>query len=75
MAQKDTLEKLLGSVPKARLLRLFLASPDRIFSTEEISRRTHIDRSSLRRHLKSLVDIGLVSTKNHSKKENKKGRA
>lgn len=71
MAQKKTLEKLLGSSPRVRLLRLFLASPERTFTLVEVVRHTNVDKETVRRQLRSLIDIGLVSEKNHGKKESK----
>ncbi len=72
MTQKNPLEKLLGSAPRVRILRLFLSNPDRSFSVEDVARQTKTDKKSVRRHLKTLTNIELITTKKNANKEEAK---
>lgn len=54
------IEQLFGSQTRARLLSLFLESPERAFYVRELTRRIDAQLNSVRRELKNLVDLGLV---------------
>ncbi len=55
------IEQLFGSKTRARLLTLFLENPDRAFYVRELTRRIDAQLNSVRRELKNLVDVGIVS--------------
>lgn len=57
------LEKLFESVPKVRLLRLFMHNQDRYFTFREIVERTQVKPSAARSALSKLVKITLVREK------------
>jgi len=60
--QKDVnIEQLFGSKTRVRLLRLLLDNPERAFYVRELTRRIEAQLNSVRRELKNLVDLGLVS--------------
>lgn len=54
------IEQLFGSKTRARLLGLFLESPERAFYVRELTRRIDAQLNSVRRELKNLVELGLV---------------
>ena len=72
--QKDPLERLIGSPPKVRLLRLFFASPDRVFTIGELVSHVRIERAALLGHLKTMVAAGIILQRINGKNENKKAR-
>lgn len=55
------IEQLFGSKTRARLLTLFLENADRAFYVRELTRRIDAQLNSVRRELKNLVDVGIVS--------------
>ena len=57
------LTTLLGSVAKAKLLRLFLSNPEVSFTIEELVKLTKSKKEALNKELKALVNIKLVSVK------------
>lgn len=57
-------EQLFGSKTRVRLLLLFLENPERSFYVRELTRRIEAQLNSVRRELKNLVDIGIVSEVN-----------
>lgn len=54
------IEQLFGSKTRARLLSLFLETPERAFYVRELTRRIDAQLNSVRRELKNLVELGLV---------------
>lgn len=54
------IEQLFGSKTRARLLSLFLETPERAFYVRELTRRIDAQLNSVRRELKNLVDMGMV---------------
>ena len=67
---EQILEKLLGSIPKARILRLFMQNPEQSFLLDDIMKRCGIKRIHARKELNKLVKFGVVSEKNiHVRKE------
>jgi len=57
------LEQLFGSKTRARLLAIFLQSPEQAFFVRELTRKIDAQLNSVRRELKNLVDLGIVSEK------------
>lgn len=60
---EQILEKLFESIPKVRILRLFMQNPDSILTLEEIPKRTQVRLSVCRKELEKLKKIGLVKDK------------
>jgi len=54
------LEQLFGSRTRVKLLRLFLANPDKIYYVREITRKVEERINSVRRELKNLEEMGLI---------------
>lgn len=59
------IEQLFGSRTRARLLGLFLENSERAFFVRELARRIDAQLNAVRRELKNLVDIGIVSEVAH----------
>lgn len=57
------LEQLFGSKTRARLLGLFLSNPSKLFFVRELTRLIDAQLNSVRRELKNLVDLGIISEK------------
>ncbi|MDZ4299920.1 MAG: hypothetical protein U1A26_03290, partial [Candidatus Sungbacteria bacterium] len=57
---EQLLEKLFESVPKVRLLRLFLQNPQDRFTVEQIVNRTQVQPSRARTELIKLVNLHVV---------------
>jgi len=64
------LEQLFGSKTRARLMGLFLQYPKELFFVRELTRRIDAQLNSVRRELKNLIEMGIISEK---QSENKKG--
>ena len=61
--QTFKLEQLFGSKTRARLLALFLQYPEQAFFVREITRKIDAQLNSVRRELKNLIELGLISEK------------
>lgn len=61
MSMEFKLEQLFGSTTRARLLGLFLMNPGASFFVRELTRKIDAQLNSVRRELKNLVDLGLVT--------------
>lgn len=57
------LEKLLGGVPRVKLIRLFLFNPETAFDTKKISDRAKVSPPQVRKEVKNLEEIGLIRKK------------
>lgn len=67
------LEQMFGSKTRARLMGLFLQYSKEAFFVRELTRRIDAQLNSVRRELKNLIDLGLITEK---QAENRKiGRA
>ncbi len=60
---EQILEKLFESVPKVRLLRLFMRNPDVYFSFPEIYKRSQVKPRAAKKELAKLLKIGIAKTK------------
>ncbi len=58
-----TLEQLLGSKSRIRVLRLFFHQPEEFFSLKKISQKTKVKPHLLRKELTTLKQIGFLKTK------------
>ena len=58
------LEKLFGSIPKVRLLRLFMHNLDETFEISAIAKRTQVQTHVARKELGKFVGAGIVTQKN-----------
>lgn len=63
---------MFGSKTRARLMALFLQHPDEAFFVRELTRRIDAQLNSVRRELKNLCEMGLVTEKKGMTKETKK---
>ncbi len=66
------IEQMFGSKTRARLMALFLQHPDEAFFVRELTRRIDAQLNSVRRELKNLCEMGLVTEKKGMTKETKK---
>lgn len=57
------LEKLFESVPKARILRIFLRNPDENFTMPELVKRSGLRETQARKELAKLLKFGLLKSK------------
>jgi hypothetical protein len=57
------LEKLFESVPKVRILRLFMQNPEYDFTFPELIKRTNFNSGTVKKELKKLLNIDLIKTK------------
>ncbi len=67
----DTLEKMFGSSTKARLMRAFVYNPTTAYDTETLAKQTKSKQDAVKRELRVLKDMKLVSPR---QAKNKKGR-
>lgn len=58
------LEKLFESIPKVRILRLFMHNPDEPFAVPAIAKRAQVRVHAARRELGKLIGAGILTQKN-----------
>ena len=63
------LVQLFGSRTRVKLLRLFLANPDKIYFVREITRKVEERINSVRRELKNLEELGLILFEDKNQKK------
>lgn len=75
--EHNILENLFGSVPRARILRLFMRNPEERFRLESLVSRSQIRITVARSELKKLIRFGLVLSglERLPGKKTRKGRA
>ena len=66
---EQILEKLLDSVPKARILRLFMQNPDQAFTFDVISKKCNLRSSHARKEINKFLKIGIIIEKTASIKK------
>ncbi|MFY9462816.1 MAG: hypothetical protein WAP52_01380 [Candidatus Sungiibacteriota bacterium] len=54
------LEKLFESVPKVRILRLFMCNPEARFALDEIISRSQVRKYAVRAELNKLLKLGMI---------------
>lgn len=69
----DTLAQLFGDEGKVRVMRLFLFNPDEIFDMDDVADRADLHKNSVKKIIRILEDIGLITSQKFTKKI-KKGR-
>jgi len=57
------LEKLLGGIPRVKLMRMFLFNPESAFDLKTIAERTKVPVSQVRKDLVHLYETGLIRKK------------
>ncbi len=60
MENMDILAKILGSVARVKIMRLFLLNKDKVFNTKEICVRSRVGADVLRRELRALSSVSFV---------------
>lgn len=60
--EHNILENLFGSVPRARILRLFIRNPEERFRFETLVSRSQVRPAAARLELKKLIRFGLILT-------------
>ena len=58
------IEQLFGSKTRVKLLKMFLANPNRAFYVREITRKIDEQINSVRRELANLLKTGIISSEN-----------
>lgn len=56
----NTLEKLFGSAARVKLLRLFLLSPDKVFTADETAKVLKIPKAASGKEVRFLLNIGFL---------------
>lgn len=59
----EILSKLLGSVSRVKLIRLFLFNKNKVFSSKEIEKRSNINLPLIRKEIKILSSIHFINKK------------
>lgn len=59
----NVLEKIFGSVPKVKMMKMFLFNPDINFEKGDITRKAKITAAAFNKEIKSLEDSGMVKKK------------
>ncbi|MEK7192658.1 MAG: hypothetical protein AAB682_00795 [Patescibacteria group bacterium] len=62
----ETLGKLFCSTARVKILRLFLSNPERIYSPEDVARRSKVMPREARKELKLLESIDFIKAKSGS---------
>lgn len=60
MGCMEALNKLFGSAPRVRLMRLFLMNPEDIFDRTDIEKRSRVSGDALRKEVALLKDVGFI---------------
>lgn len=66
------LERLFESVPKVRVLRLFMRNPDNPFTFNEIVKRSQIRPKRVRTEIRKLLKLGIIGSKKVRQPERKR---
>lgn len=60
---EQVLEKLFESIPKVRILRIFMQNADRFFTFPEITERSRVKVRQARKEVSKLLKIGILKRK------------
>ncbi len=63
------LEQIFGSRTRAKLLRIFLANPDRAYFVRELTRKIDERINSVRRELENLENLGIIKFVSKNRKK------
>jgi len=69
---EQILEKLLDSVPKARILRIFMQNPDQSFTFHIIVEKSKVKSTQARKEINKLLKIGIIFEKKARIKDKEK---
>lgn len=64
------IDSLFGSKTKARLLKLFLHNPELSFNLEQLSVKSKLAKSAIKKEIRLLRQLGLIKT-NYDRKKKK----
>ncbi|HET8575089.1 MAG TPA: hypothetical protein VFM02_02865 [Candidatus Paceibacterota bacterium] len=59
----EILGKLLGSVSRVKIMRLFLFHPQKVFSYEDVKKRTRVTPATFRKEINLLLKVGFLEQK------------
>ena len=66
---EQILEKLFDSVPKARILRLFMQTPDQPFTFDEVTQKCNVKTTQARKEINKFLKLKIIFEKKvHTKK-------
>jgi len=68
---EQILEKLFDSVPKARILRIFMQNPDQSFTFDMIVGKSNVKSAQTRKEINKLLKVGIIFEKKASIKKMK----
>lgn len=71
---EQILEKLFDSVPKARILRIFMQNPDQSFTFDMIVDKSNVKSARVRKEINKLLKFGIIFEKKASIKKQLPGR-
>lgn len=71
---EQILEKLFNSVPKARVLRIFMQNPDQSFTFDMIATKGNVKNTQARKEIHKLLKLGIILEKKTSIKKEIPGR-
>ncbi len=67
------IDSLFGSKTKARLLKLFLHNPELSFNLDQLSGKTKLASSAIKKELAGLLNLKIIKTvQRHDRKKNNK---
>lgn len=66
---EQILEKLFDSVPKARILRIFMQNPDQSFTFDMIVGKSNVKSAQARKEINKLLKVGIIFEKKASIKK------
>jgi len=68
---EQILEKLFDSVPKARIVRIFMQNPGQSFTFDMIVQKSNVKGVQVRREINTLLKLGIISEKKMKTKKTK----
>lgn len=60
MSKPDTLERLFGSAPRVRLMRVFVMNPGEVYDNKVLASRIGVKPALFSRELRLLADVGFI---------------
>lgn len=72
---EQILEKLFDSVPKARILRLFMQNPEQFFTFDSIITKCNVGAIQARKEINKFLKLGVIFEKGANIKKEIKGKA
>ena len=59
----DTLGKIMGSLARIKIMRLFLLNKGKIFENQDIVKRSRVNSNVIRRELKLLESVNFIKNR------------